>query len=91
MKSKKLTSISDIREVLFEEIQRVREGGSEEIKRANSISKAAGEIFQSYKLQLFAMKMSGEMEKMRGLKGLIEPSKEIPVKKGANKKGKKGK
>ena len=73
MKSKinKTTTITQLRNVLYEQIDLVR-SGNYEYKKANSISQAAAGIFQSYKLQLQALSLSGKKNEAEKLTGILD-------------------
>ena len=70
-RSNKTQSVSELRKVLYDQVDFV---GTEnyEYKKANAISQAAAQIFTSYRLQLDAMKLSGRKLEAGKLEGLLD-------------------
>lgn len=69
--SKKTQSVSELRKVLYEQVDLVKTGKYEH-KKANAISQAAAQVFTSYRLQLEAMKLAGRKLEAGKLEGLID-------------------
>lgn len=59
IKEKKVTTIEDLRQILIEEINNLREGKTTP-SVINAITNATGKIFSSAKLQMEYSKMVGE-------------------------------
>jgi len=64
-------SVTELRNILYNQVDLVNSGNYEH-KKANAITQAAAGIFQSYKLQLNAMKAAGRKTDIAKLDGLLD-------------------
>jgi hypothetical protein len=69
--TKKTQTVTELRNILYNQIDMVNNGDYDH-KKANSITQAAAGIFQSYKLQLQAMAVSGKKKEVEKLSGLLD-------------------
>lgn len=76
-------NINDLREILSQEIDKLREGKTTPAS-INAITNATGKIFSSIKLELEYAKILGEKPDIRFIKSLTEKTLEKEAKDGIN-------